>query len=185
MPSQLEAYKIASISKTKGRHLTAAILLGILLSIVIAVWSSLHVYYKYGANVSEQWRVSSGRWAFDKLESYLNAPLKKDIGALSFIGGGALFYIFLAAMRMRFLWWPFHPIGYAVANTFTMQYLWAPFFFGWLSKRIALSLGGIRAYRGAMPFFLGLIIGEMVGNGFWITVLGEIFGIHGFAYFEF
>jgi hypothetical protein len=66
-----------------------------------------------------------------------------------------------------------------------MQYLWSPFFFGWLAKVIVLKAGGIKSYRHYVPFFLGLIMGEAVGNGFWVTVLGEIFGVHGFAYFEF
>ena len=26
--------------------------------------------------------------------------------------------------RQRFIWWPFHPIGYAIAGTATMEWLW-------------------------------------------------------------
>jgi len=185
MPFQLEALKISDAYKVKGRHLTIAMFAGIILYIGISSWSSLNIYYKYGANASEQWRIESGRWAFDELERWISNPRLASPSALFFMGTGALFYIFLAFMRLRFLWWPFHPIGYAVANTFTMQYLWSPFFFGWLAKVIALKSGGIKSYRRFVPFFLGLIMGETVGNGFWVTVLGEIFGVHGFAYFEF
>jgi hypothetical protein len=185
MPSQLEALKISDAYKVKGRHLTIAMLTGIVLYIGISSWSSLNVYYKYGANISEQWRINSGRWAFDELERWINNPPSSSPSALFFMGMGALSYVFLAFMRLRFLWWPFHPIGYAVANTFTMQYLWSSFLFGWIAKVMALKFGGIRSYRRYVPFFLGLIMGEAVGNGFWVTVLGEIFGIHGFAYFEF
>ncbi len=185
MPSQLEALKISDAYKVKGRHLTIAILTGIVLYIGVSSWSSLNVYYKYGANVCGQWRIESGKWAFDELERWVNNPVAASPSALFFMGAGGLFYAFLAFMRFRFLWWPFHPIGYAVANTFTMQYLWSPFFFGWLAKVIVIKAGGIKSYRRFVPFFLGLIMGEAVGNGFWVTVLGEIFGVHGFAYFEF
>jgi hypothetical protein len=185
MPSQLEALKIPDVYKVKGRHLTLAILMGIVLYIGISSWSSLNVYYKYGANICGQWRVESGKWAFDELERWVSSPSSASPSALFFMGVGALFYFFLAFMRLRYLWWPFHPIGYAVANTFTMQYLWSPFFFGWLAKVIVLKAGGIKSYRHYVPFFLGLIMGEAVGNGFWVTFLGEIFGVHGFAYFEF
>jgi hypothetical protein len=185
MPSQLEALKIPDVYKVKGRHLTLAILMGIILYMGISSWSSLNVYYKHGANICGQWRVESGKWAFDELERWVNSPPSPSPSALFFMGVGALFYFFLAFMRLRYLWWPFHPIGYAVANTFTMQYLWSPFFFGWLAKVIVLKAGGIKSYRHYVPFFLGLIMGEAVGNGFWVTVLGEIFGVHGFAYFEF
>ena len=185
MPFQLEALKISDAYTVKGRHLTVAILAGMILYIGISSWSSLNLYYKYGADACEQWRVSSGRWAFDELERWISNPLSSSPPALLFMGVGALFYAFLAFMRLRFLWWHFHPIGYAVANTFTMQYLWSPFLFGWLAKVVALKFGGIKSYRHFAPFFLGLIMGEAVGNGFWATVLGEIFGLHGFAYFEF
>jgi hypothetical protein len=156
------------------------------LYIAVSSWSSLNIYYKHGADVCDQWRVSSGRWAFDELERWVSSPPSFSVSALFFTGVGMLFYAFLALMRLRFLWWPFHPIGYAVANIFRcMEYLWSPFFFGWLAKIIALKFGGIKLYRSLVPFFLGLIMGETVGNGFWATVLGKIFGIHGFAYFEF
>lgn len=185
MPFQLEALKTSDSYRVKGRHLSVAILAGIILYIVISSCSSLSVYYKYGANSCEQWRVSSGRSPYEELSRWLNTSQPSSPAALFYIGFGALFYAFLAFMRLQFLWWPFHPVGYVVANTFTMQYLWAPFLFGWFAKVIALKSGGIKSYRNLVPFFLGLIMGETVGNGFWVTVLGEIFGIHGFAYFEF
>lgn len=185
MPFQLEALKITDTYEVKGYHLTTAIFLGIVIYIGVSTWSSLNVYYKYGADNCESWRVSSGIWAFEELESWINNPVLPSLPSIFYICLGALFYAFLAFMRLRFLWWPFHPIGYAVANTFTMQYLWSSFFLGWLIKFIALKIGGIKSYRTLVPFFLGLIMGETVGNGFWVTILGQIFGLHGFAYFEF
>ncbi|MGQ9610675.1 MAG: DUF6785 family protein [bacterium] len=185
MPFQLEALKITDTYEVKGYHLTTAIFLGIVIYIGVSIWSSLNVYYKYGADNCESWRVSSGIWAFEELESWINNPVLPSLASIFYICLGALFYAFLAFMRLRFLWWPFHPIGYAVANTFTMQYLWSSFFLGWLFKFIALKIGGIKSYRTLVPFFLGLIMGETVGNGFWVTILGQIFGLHGFAYFEF
>jgi hypothetical protein len=48
-----------------------------------------------------------------------------------------------------------------------MEYLWFPFFLAWLAKRITLRYGGIRAYRSALPFFLGLILGDYVVPSLW------------------
>jgi len=185
MPYQLEALKIPDVYKVNGRHLTVAIFTGIVLYIGVSSWSSLNVYYKYGADNCGAWRVGSGKWAFDELDRWADNPLSSSPSSIFFMGMGALLYVSLAFMRLRLLWWPFHPIGYTVANTFTMQYLWSSFFFGWLAKTTILKFGGVRSYRRYVPFFLGLIMGETVGNGFWVTILGEIFGAHGFAYFEF
>ncbi len=153
MPFQLEALKITDAYKLKGHHLTTAIFGGIIIYIGVSTWSSLNVYYKYGADNCESWRVSSGIWAFEELENWINNPILPSLPSIFYICLGALFYAFLAFMRLRFLWWPFHPIGYAVANTFTMQYLWSSFFFGWLIKVLALKTGGIKSYRKFIPFF--------------------------------
>jgi hypothetical protein len=124
-------------------------------------------------------------WAFEELQAWLASPPPASRPAMVYVGAGAAAYAALAAARNHFLWWPFHPVGYAVANTFTMEYLWSPFLMGWLAKLVALRLGGIAVYRKLVPLFLGFIVGEAAGNGFWVTVLGEMFGVHGFAHFEF
>jgi len=186
MPSFLEGYKISDVSKVNGRHLTAAILIGIFLYIAVSAVSLLSMYYQYGADACNQYRVQRGRYAFSRLESFLSEPRPPDFTGLFFMAFGAAFYIFLALMRLRFLWWRFHPIGYALANEpVTMPYMWFSFFIGWSVKVLAIKYGGAKAYRKLMPFFIGLIIGETVGNGFWVVILGEIFDIHGFAYFLF
>jgi len=88
-------------------------------------------------------------------------------------------------MRFRFLWWPFHPIGYVMTNLrWILYWIWFSFFIGWLFKAVVMRYGGVSGYRRFMPFFVGLIIGEMVGNGFWVTIFDEIFGIRGFAYWQ-
>jgi hypothetical protein len=40
-------------------------------------------------------------------------------------------------------------------------------FLAWLAKRTTLRYGGIRAYRAALPFFLGLILGDYVVPALW------------------
>ena len=185
MPFQMEALKASDGRGVRGRHLTIVILVGMALYIGVATWSSLRLYYAHGADSMNQWRVQSGTWAFQELQAWLTAAPSASFPAALYMGFGAAFYGVLSILRNHFLWWPLHPIGYAVANTFTMEYLWSPFFFGWLAKSVALRAGGIGGYRKYVPFFLGLILGEAAGNGFWVTILGEVFGVHGFAYFEF
>jgi hypothetical protein len=75
-------------------------------------------------------------------------------------------------MRQQFPWWPIHPLGYALALTNSMEYMWCPFFIAWLAKWITLRYGGIRAYRAALPFFLGLILGDYI-----VPTLWGIFGM--------
>ena len=55
----------------------------------------------------------------------------------------------LSLARQTFTWWPIHPLGYALACTNSMEYMWCPFFLAWVAKLITLRYGGIRAYRAA------------------------------------
>lgn len=65
------------------------------------------------------------------------------------------------------MWLPLHPIGYAAANTDIMSWIWFPVFVGWLCKLLVLKYGGIKAYREALPFFIGLVLGDYVISGLW------------------
>ena len=82
----------------------------------------------------------------------------------------------LAVMRMRFAWWPFHPVGYAVSGSWSMDQLWFPMFVSWLIKRTILRYGGAGSYRRAVPFFVGLVLGEFVVGCYW-NLHGIIFGV--------
>ena len=50
------------------------------------------------------------------------------------------------------------------------------FFLGWLAKWFTLRFGGMSAYRRALPFFLGLILGDYVIASLW-TLFGIALGI--------
>jgi hypothetical protein len=41
-----------------------------------------------------------------------------------------------------------------------MDSLWFPILLGWAAKRTIIRYGGLRLYREALPFFIGLIIGD-------------------------
>lgn len=69
------------------------------------------------------------------------------------------------------------PVGYAIANTNTMAATWMPFFIAWLIKSAILRYGGSRLYRQALPFFLGLIAGDLIGGGL-TTAIGAFTGIN-------
>ena len=77
--------------------------------------------------------------------------------------------MFLAYMRMRFVWWPFYPLGYCMSNTFTAYNMWMPFLIAWICKVVITRSGGMKLYRQALPFFLGLMAGDFIGGG--ITTL--------------
>ena len=101
-------------------------------------------------------------------------PLRDPAQSWGILAGLAL-SLFLTAMRGRFLWWPFHPVGLAVSSSWAMQYMWCPLLIAWTVKYLIMRGGGLRGYRAALPFFLGLMLGEFV-VGSLCNLAGLFFG---------
>jgi hypothetical protein len=86
------------------------------------------------------------------------------------MGAGAVMAVVLGAMRLRFYWWPFHPIGYLAANCWGWNWYLTPFVLGWLGKVLVVRYGGLRLYRQTVPLAVGLIVGDMLNRGLWVMV---------------
>jgi hypothetical protein len=75
-------------------------------------------------------------------------------------------------LRRRFVWWPFHPAGYALSlSRWNTSWYWFSIFVSWLLKWILFRMGGLKVYRKAMPFFTGLVLGEFMVGAIW-TLIG-------------
>ena len=173
MPNQFEALKIADTIGIKNRRLLLAMIIAGLLSLVCVFWSNLDMMYRDGALAKVTgFRSWVGRGAFTKLEKWLLYPVSSDWLRISFMGIGSLLTLVLLVLRIRFVWWPLHPAGYSLAVSFAIDYFWFPFFISWSLKSIILKTRGIRGYQKAVPFFLGLILGDFVVGSLWM-----VFGI--------
>ena len=78
--------------------------------------------------------------------------------------------LLLAALRARFIGFPLHPAAYALNMSFANDFFWGDMFVAWLLKSLILRYGGIKVYRQALPFFLGLILGDFVSGAAWSIV---------------
>lgn len=172
MPHQLDGFKMAAQCGLRPRALVGPILWATAVVLGVSFWSGLAIWYKLGALArADLWRTQMGKQPFVELANMLANPYAPDGPGTVAVGMGFLVTVFLAAARAHFLWWPFHPVGYAVANTPTMQAVWMPFLLGWTAKSAILRYAGNTVYRRCLPFFLGLILGDFLNGGFW-TLLG-------------
>lgn len=174
MPYQLEAFKMVEESQTNYKRLISAMAMVSILGIWVAFWGHLHARYQYGHS---GW--SPGLEAYRQLERWLFYMPGQDRAATGFMGGGFMFVLILAFLRHRLLWWPLHPVAYPLASSWTMNWMWFPIFISWLIKRTLLRHGGISAYRKAIPFFLGLALGDYSIGGMW-DILGV--ALHRYVY---
>ncbi len=97
-----------------------------------------------------------------------NYPLAHS--PLGHVGFGMTLTGLLSFLRLRYAWWPLHPIGYLMVGSFPQAHLWFSIFLGWLIKLLIVRFGGAGLFVRAKPFFLGLIVGESLAAGFWMVM---------------
>jgi hypothetical protein len=184
MPNQLEAMKIGEATRMNLRHVAAVILLATVVG-AFASWASvLTCYYQYGAATAKVngWRTDMGSVPWQTMKDWIDNPTRPDLPRLEGVAIGFVATAFLLVMRSRFTWWPFHPIGYAISGTFTMSWLWCATLVGWGIKSIVIRYGGMKSYRRALPFFIGLILGDYITGGAW-AIYGSLLGIQTYRAF--
>jgi len=177
MPNQLEAFKMAEGGRIHLQRLLAVTILASVVSILAAYWANLQVPYAAGAQAKclgfKSW---VGAESFERLKQWLDTGSKTELPNLMAFAGGALVVFGLRTLRTAFAGWPFHPAGYALAVSFAMDYFWFAFFLAWLFKVSLIRFGGRRAHVGAIPFFLGLVLGDYTVGSLW-AILGPLLGV--------
>ncbi|MCL6475880.1 MAG: hypothetical protein K6U75_12605 [Firmicutes bacterium] len=163
LPTYSEMLVLADTVRIPRKPFLVPLGIASLLSIFASLWIALDVYYRYGAAsaVTDQWRTYQGRLAFDTLRSQLNglAP-QPDTAQLLAAGWGAVFVLLLQAARHQFLWFPLHPGGFVMAQSGALEWMWVPIVIAGAVKAGVLRAGGLRLYEKAVPFFIGLIVGD-------------------------
>ena len=170
MPYELEAMKIGDRAHMNQRRIAFAILYATILGAIFTFWLLLDNYYRHGAETGYfgYWTsLGFGNETYRQLENWLNYPSAHDLRAMGFMGGGFTMAILLLIARSRFLWFSLHPLGYAMANSWGMANLWCCLFVAWFLKWVILKQGGLKSYRKAIPFFLGLALGDFVLGNIW------------------
>ena len=178
--TQVDGLRMGRRTHMPLRGLSGAILAASLVGIIAAFWAMLHTTYQVGFDSAKfngpaMW--AFGREPMAQLMQDIQAPGKRDFGAIGAYLFGAVFTVFLGSMRARFLWWPLHPIGYLASASYGAYRMWLPVFVTWVIKGFLLRYGGLRAYQRALPFFLGLILGEF-SAGFLRTVIDLMFRLY-------
>ena len=163
MPFQLEAFKMAEQTgaRREMRGWFWALLLAGAVGTLCAFWAVLHNYYSYGGDAKISARF--GAEAFDRYGGWLKQPKAGSVPVSVAIIAGFLFAAFLQLMRVRFAWWPLHPLAYAVSGSWEMNLLWMPLLIAWIFKTLLLRYGGgVKTYQASLPFFYGLILGQFI-----------------------
>jgi hypothetical protein len=167
------------------RGMPVAMALAVVVGLAGSIWFTMQMAYAHGGiNLHNWYYVGAPKWPFDYMTSVFNAP-EPFLPRLGFTGLGGGVMALLLFLRHRLIWWPLHPIGFPIANTYTiMSYGWFSIFLAWLAKSVVLRYGGINTYRSLQPFFLGLVLGEFSTACMWVVIDG-VYGFEGNMIFNF
>jgi hypothetical protein len=178
LPYLLEGLKIAESAGIPWRTVLTWVAIGSVTALALGWWSSLTSFYSLGAmtaktNALTQHKVRVGMEAMDYLARNRTGLDPVGVTAMAFGGGLTLL---LTGLRLRLMSFPFHPVGYVLANTLTLNAFFVPFLIAWLVKVLVQRFGGSLLYRRSLAFFVGLILGDIVTQAGW-TLVGRLLDV--------
>ncbi|MGH7213921.1 MAG: DUF6785 family protein [Tepidisphaeraceae bacterium] len=168
-----------ALAARMGRQFIVLVFVALLVGYVVSFASTLWTEYTYAATRDVSARMPINDWGahanslgmiVGANEQYAKSNYHPRHSVAGHMGFGFGLTSLLAFLRLRYTWWPLHPIGYLMLGTFPGAHLWFSIFWGWVAKTLIVRFGGPKMYVGAKPFFLGLIVGESMAAGFWLVM---------------
>ncbi len=171
MPIQLEAFKMGERKGIASSHIALALVLASVVGLLSGYWAIYHFGYTRGVEERMALHMSYFGWeAFNRLSGWLSSPRPTDAPAMTAIGIGWGTVVALQVLRLRFAWFPLHPLGLPISGSWTMNTIWLPLIIAWAAKVTVLRFGGLPTYRRALMFFYGLILGDFLVGCMWPIV---------------
>ena len=148
-----------------------AMTLALAISFVLSISICLYLAYTRGGITLESWFFDGGpRAPFRLMAEWSKEPSPPNLAGYGLMTSGAVVTVVLSILRASFSWFSLHPIGFAIGSTWIMNIIWLSVFLAWLCKASILRYGGPQAYRKAVPFFLGMVMGQYSAAAFWFVV---------------
>jgi len=168
MPHMLEGFCMARRGRFDERAVIWAIAIGGVLGTVSTFAALVYFGYQGGAEATMAGHATGFGWeAFGRLRGWLDNPTGPNVPAGVATGVGAGVAAALHRLTIGHIWWPLHPLGFAIAGSYSMATMWCPMLIAWVAKTALLHYGGQRAYSKMAPLFVGLLIGDYLLGCLW------------------
>jgi hypothetical protein len=193
MPFMSTSLRLLETKRVRIGRTTSWSAVALVLGLSIALPLTLYFQYDRGVSWADSWSSkATPRMQFDnirmvkeKLEVQGRLTDKPPVGGLArllnmrpngaclagLVFGVVLVLGFVAA-RIRFPWWPLHPVLFLTWATEPQWRLCGAFLAGWLVKKFTTKYGGAKVYQRLKPLMIGLIAGEVMG-----AVVPSIIGV--------
>ena len=171
MAEAAQGLKLAEDCPGRRRGIFWAFVIALAISFIVSAYMSLSLAYGRGAMTLDSWFYIRGPQApFALMADKFQNPSPPSLPGYLLMALGGAVTVVLTVMRATFPWFALHPIGFAVGSVWLMNHLWFSIFLAWLIKSLILRYGGPAVYKKAVPFFMGLVLGQYSAAAFWFVV---------------
>ena len=178
---QTDSFQIAKAGRLNVRLLPVVLIIAFVCGLTFAFWGHFATFYENGLNVMESnplnadWRTTDTNGAYTTMVSEIETPTGPDWNRFGAIITGGAITLGLALVRMFWLRFPLHPLGYIVALSYgPSTALWFPFLLVWAIKGAVLKLGGIKLFRMLIPLFIAFVVAHYIFGGILWSVLSLV-----------
>jgi hypothetical protein len=192
MPFLVNGLKICELNNVKRGRAGGVAMVVLLLALGVGTVAVLGTHYQLGESADDFGAKSMPKNLYNGLADHVRTlkdtqrlQAVKGMGSLDhltsisrgveprfvwscLIGLGVV--VAFSFLRLRYTWWPIHPVLFLVWQSWSMEMFAFSFLLGWLIKTIVTRVGGIRSYRAGQPLMVGLIGGELVAGVIFIGV---------------
>jgi hypothetical protein len=161
MPSIMQGLKLADRTKAKKSSMLTAMGITFVVAFIVGSYFTLTTWYEYGvANAPAGW--SAGDFGPVNMGRAVEGAIEPVAGTLLYTITGAVSVLFMSAMRVRYIWWPFHPLAYLVVWELNIAFRYpGSFFVAWLIKILGSRWFGGSFVMKVRPFFIAMILGDL------------------------
>ena len=196
-PVQVEMMELGRHFQVRPRDIGAGLTLGLVGGLLIGGFALLCWMYGFGINNLKTIYPYEQNWYFNHFRPVdANADralvagtigknpdsqplnISRNVDAKGLAIGAGITGVF-AFMRMKFMWFPFHPLGYVLASSYFMKNVWFTLFLAWLARLVVFRIGGAQVMRrGLVPLCVGMFL-ACVTSIILFDVIGIYLRLHG------
>ncbi len=176
LPSLLNGLRAADPVALRRSHVLGGAMLAVAAAYFFAYYTGIRLAYIQAAGtLPDRWAyVICSQRPYDLTRRLILSPLERDGTNTAYLIGAFGAVLAMLFFRARRPWFALHPAGMCIMTAYSTRWIWFSVFLGWLFKSAILRIGGMRGLRAARPFFVGLIIGDVLAGITW-NIVGWIY----------
>ena len=183
MPFFVQALNLADVSKVRVGRMAKTGIVVVILTLVVSLACTIYWQYDQGSPTTG-WPRSTARFSFENMVEIKQtlrgqgtleqaekvrgwARLRHPSPSwpqVSAFGITLALALGVGICRLRFAWWPFHPMAFVFLGGYPGYYHYFSFFLGWLIKSMVTRYGGGKLYQQLKPLMIGVLAGAMLGK---------------------